>query len=83
MTTGTMLMSKGLNVRICSCKFEKEQYNIRKVRRTETKNLNVRDALRAPPPKPCQRFANGICRGVPSGANRDSRPPDNISGRVT
>eukprot|EP00962_Isochrysis_galbana_P052849 scaffold24311_cov114-Isochrysis_galbana.AAC.3 len=63
-------MSKGYNVRICSCAFEKEQYNDRKVRRTETQNLNVRDALgapappyppSAPPPKPCQRFANGIC----------------------
>eukprot|EP00962_Isochrysis_galbana_P009138 scaffold2546_cov118-Isochrysis_galbana.AAC.5 len=27
----------------------------------ETQNINVRDALGAPPPKPCQRFANGIC----------------------
>jgi len=48
-------------VRICSCAFDKEQYNNRKVRRTETQNLNIRDALGAPPPKPCQRFANGIC----------------------
>eukprot|EP00962_Isochrysis_galbana_P014609 scaffold4187_cov118-Isochrysis_galbana.AAC.2 len=58
---GTKLMSKGYNIRICSCAFEKKQFNDRKVRRIETQNVNVRDALGAPPPKPCQRFANGIC----------------------
>eukprot|EP00962_Isochrysis_galbana_P051214 scaffold22593_cov117-Isochrysis_galbana.AAC.1 len=45
------------------------------VRRTETQNLNVRDALRAPPPKPCQRFANGICllnkKGKKCSSNHD------------
>eukprot|EP00962_Isochrysis_galbana_P018530 scaffold5355_cov113-Isochrysis_galbana.AAC.1 len=46
-----LIMSKGYNVRICSCAFDKEQYNNRKVRRTETRNLNTRDALGAPPPK--------------------------------
>eukprot|EP00962_Isochrysis_galbana_P011704 scaffold3299_cov116-Isochrysis_galbana.AAC.9 len=45
-------MSKGYNIRICSCAFEKKQFNDRKVRRIETQNINVRDALGAPPPKP-------------------------------
>jgi len=44
-------MSKGYNVRICSCAFDKEQFNNRKARRIETQNLNVREALgpRRPP----------------------------------
>eukprot|EP00962_Isochrysis_galbana_P026688 scaffold8292_cov120-Isochrysis_galbana.AAC.12 len=61
MTAGSTLISKGYHIRMCSCEFEKKQFNDRKARRVEVQNLNVRDALRAPPPKPCQRFLNGIC----------------------
>jgi hypothetical protein len=58
---GSNLMGRGYKIRICSCAFEKEQYNDRKARRIESNQVNVREALGAPPSKPCQRFLQGIC----------------------
>eukprot|EP00962_Isochrysis_galbana_P049107 scaffold20711_cov124-Isochrysis_galbana.AAC.3 len=61
MKVASTLISRGFNVRMCSCAFDKQEYDRRKIRRTETQNINIRAALGAPPPKPCQRFVDGIC----------------------
>jgi hypothetical protein len=39
----------------------KELANSRKARRIEHKDIDIRAALKAPPPKGCSRFLNGIC----------------------
>jgi len=48
MQVGSTLISRGFNVRMCSCAFDKQEYDRRKTRRTETQNINIRAALGAP-----------------------------------
>eukprot|EP00962_Isochrysis_galbana_P044297 scaffold17139_cov123-Isochrysis_galbana.AAC.7 len=48
MKVGSTLISCGFNVRMCSCAFDKQEYDRRKIRRTETQNINIRTALSAP-----------------------------------
>jgi hypothetical protein len=55
------LKDKHINVRTCSCEVDKEQAGVRKQRRTDLQDVNVRTRLGAPPAKQCQRFIKGIC----------------------
>jgi hypothetical protein len=55
------LKDKNINVRTCSCEADKEQAGVRKQRRIDLQDVNVRSLLGAPPAKQCQRFIKGIC----------------------
>jgi hypothetical protein len=52
------LKDKNINVRTCLCEMDKEQAGVRKQRRIDVQDVNVRSLLGAPWAKHCQRFIN-------------------------
>jgi hypothetical protein len=58
---GKTLLAKKFKIRICACEENKELANSRKARRIEHTDIDIRTALKAPPPKDCSRFLSGIC----------------------